>query len=101
MKRPVSLLCEPRAEERKESRIRELDLLVLPRDLLEQGLKADDMSTVMLVHKGGASSEVESTLGCETLAVVSVPMGAVRPSWISERLPMCTRWPDGSRSAKR
>lgn len=55
----------------------------------------------MLVHKGGASSEVESTLGCETLAVVSVPMGAVRPSWISERLPMCTRWPDGSRSAKR
>jgi hypothetical protein len=39
MKRPVSLLCEPRAEERKESRIRELDLLVLPRDLLSKGLK--------------------------------------------------------------
>lgn len=38
MKRPASLLCEPQAEERKESRIRELDLLVLPRDLLEQGL---------------------------------------------------------------
>ncbi len=38
MKRPASLLCEPQAEERKESRIRELDLVVLPRDLLEQGL---------------------------------------------------------------
>lgn len=59
--------------------IHELDLVVLVRDLPDQGLKEGDIGTVVLVHKGGAGYEVEfTTLGGETLAVITVAADAVR-----------------------
>lgn len=59
--------------------IKELDLVVLTRDLPESRLKAGDLGTVVLEHAGGRGFEVEfMTLTGETLAVVTVPLEAVR-----------------------
>jgi Domain of unknown function (DUF4926) len=59
--------------------IAELDTVVLTRDLPEDGLEAGDVGTVVLVHDKSAGYEVEFTsLAGETLAVVTVPVGAVR-----------------------
>lgn len=59
--------------------IRELDMVVLTRDVSENRLKAGDVGTVVLEHGGGKGFEVEFlTLTGETLAVVTVPADAVR-----------------------
>ncbi len=58
----------------------ELDSVVLTTDLPEHGLRAGDIGTVVLVHRGAAGYEVEfTTLGGETLAVVTLPAAQVRP----------------------
>ena len=60
--------------------MREMDLVVLTRDVLDLGLRAGDIGTVVLVHQGGAGYEVEfSTLAGQTLAVVTLHAGDVRP----------------------
>lgn len=60
--------------------IRELDLVVLSRDLPDVGLRAGDMGTVVHIHRGGVGFEVEfATLTGETLAVVTLPADSVRP----------------------
>jgi len=60
--------------------IRELDLVVLSRDLPEKGLRAGDVGTVVHIHRRGAGYEVEfATLTGETLAVVTLPAGSLRP----------------------
>jgi len=59
--------------------IKELDLVVLKRDLPDHHLEAGDVGTVVLIHGGGAGLEVEFlTLTGETVAVVTVPSDAVR-----------------------
>ncbi len=59
--------------------IKELDLVVLRRDLPGSQLKAGDVGTVVLEHAGGRGLEVEfMTLTGETVAVVTVPTDAVR-----------------------
>lgn len=60
--------------------IKELDLVVLERDLPENRLRAGDLGTVVMVHAAGAGFEVEfTTLLGETLAVVTVSAGDLRP----------------------
>jgi hypothetical protein len=60
--------------------IAELDSVVLTEELPEYGLKPGDVGTVVLVHRGGAGYEVEfTTLGGETVAVVSLFAAQVRP----------------------
>jgi hypothetical protein len=39
--------------------IQELELVVLTRDLPEEGLQVGDIGTVVLLHQGGAGCEVE------------------------------------------
>jgi hypothetical protein len=59
--------------------IKELDRVVLQADLPEHGLKAGDVGTVVLEH-GERGYEIEFlSLTGETLAVVSVLAGQVRP----------------------
>lgn len=59
--------------------IKELDRVVLTKDLPDEQLVAGDIGTVVMVHGGGAGYEVEfMTLTGETLAVVSVEAGTVR-----------------------
>ena len=58
----------------------ELDTIVLTEDLPDQGLKAGDLGTVVLVHRNGEAYEVEFvTLGGETVAVVTLSAAQVRP----------------------
>jgi Domain of unknown function (DUF4926) len=60
--------------------IKELDLVVLTRDLEAERLAAGDVGTVVLVHRDGAAYEVEfMTLAGETVAVVTVDAADVRP----------------------
>jgi hypothetical protein len=60
--------------------MREMDLIVLTRDLPDRDLRAGDIGTVVMVHRGGTAYEVEfSTLGGQTLAVVTLTSGDVRP----------------------
>lgn len=60
--------------------MKELDLVVLTQDRLEEHLRAGDIGTVVLVHQAGAGYEVEfSTLGGRTLAVVTLTSDKVRP----------------------
>jgi hypothetical protein len=55
-----------------------LDTIVLTTDLIEHGLKAGDLGTVVLVHKH-VGYEVEfMTLDGETIAVVSLSPELVR-----------------------
>jgi Domain of unknown function (DUF4926) len=59
--------------------IRELDTVVLKKDLPEHGLETGDVGTVVLVHKGRTSFEVEfATLTGHTVAVVTLSADAVR-----------------------
>lgn len=60
--------------------VREFDPVILTEDLPGERLKAGDVGTVVLVHGKGAGFEVEfTTLAGETVSVVTVPAGAVRP----------------------
>ncbi len=60
--------------------ITELDTVVLRNDLPEHGLRAGDVGTVMLVHRGGEGFEVEFVaLDGETVAVASLFSSQVRP----------------------
>src|SRR6266513_2458981 len=64
----------------REITMREMDLIVLTRDVPDRGLRAGDIGTVVLVHRGGAGYEVEfSTLAGQTLGVVTLRAGDVRP----------------------
>jgi len=59
--------------------IKELDTVVLTRDVDERKLRKGDLGAVVLVHGNGTAFEVEFvTLGGETLAVVTLPADAVR-----------------------
>jgi len=60
--------------------IKELDRVVLTMDLLDNGLKAGDIGTVVLVHQADQGFEIEFlTLTGETVAVVTLLAGQVRP----------------------
>ena len=60
--------------------IKELDPVVLTRDLAESGLRAGDVGWIVAVHRGGAGFEVEFvTLAGETVAVETVTGDQVRP----------------------
>jgi hypothetical protein len=60
--------------------IKELDPVVLTEDLPGEGLKAGDVGSVVLVHRGGAGYEVEfTTLSGETVSVVTVAAHTIRP----------------------
>lgn len=60
--------------------IKELDPVVLTKSLPDEKLEIGDIGWVVLVHRAGAGSEVEfMTLAGETVSVVTVPAGAVRP----------------------
>lgn len=59
--------------------IHELDTIVLTVDLLEHGLKKDDVGVVVSVHKNAAGYEVEFvTLGGETVGVISLTPAQIR-----------------------
>ncbi len=60
--------------------IEELEDVILTCDLPEHGLARGDIGTVVLVHKGGKGYEVEfTTLGGETVAILSLAVEQVRP----------------------
>ncbi len=60
--------------------IKEGDPVVLTENLAEDGLQAGDVGWVVMVHHEGAGYEVEFvTLKGETVSVVTVPAGSVRP----------------------
>jgi len=60
--------------------IREHDQVVLTTDLPEHGLKAGDVGTVVLVHRGGEGFEIEFfSLAGETIDVATVTASQVRP----------------------
>jgi len=69
-------------------RISELDVVVVTRDVPDEGLQAGDVGVVLLMHHGhddvppGYTIEVTTLLG-ETVAVVDVPADLVRP--VSDR----------------
>ena len=59
--------------------IKELEIVVLRRDLPERKLKAGDVGTVVLAHREGSGFEVEfTTLAGDPVAVVTVPAADVR-----------------------
>ncbi len=59
--------------------IRELDVVVLRRDLPELRLVAGDVGTVVLAHRDGAGFEVEfTTLSGRTVAVVTISSDDLR-----------------------
>jgi len=59
--------------------IRELDVVVLDRDLPEHGLVRGDVGTVVLVHGDGEGYELEFTaLDGETVAVLTLSAQEVR-----------------------
>ena len=59
--------------------IRELDSVVLTCDLPDYGLKRGDVGTVVLEHPGGGYEVEFITLDGETVAVVSLRRGQLRP----------------------
>jgi hypothetical protein len=60
--------------------IKEHDCIVLTQDLLEEGLRAGDVGTVVHIHQGGAAYEVEFvTLTGQTVAVATVQASQLRP----------------------
>jgi hypothetical protein len=62
------------------TKIKEHDCVVLTDSLPGEGLETGDVGTVVHIHKGGAAYEVEFvTLGGETIAVVTVDAGGLRP----------------------
>lgn len=61
-------------------RIRELDIVVLVRDLEQYGLKRGDVGTVVHCYEGGRAFEVEFVSGAgETIAVVTLSGEDFRP----------------------
>ncbi len=58
--------------------IKELDPVVLTKSLPADGLEAGDVGWVVMVHNGGYEVEF-LTLAGETVSVVTVPFGSVRP----------------------
>jgi Domain of unknown function (DUF4926) len=59
--------------------IKELDTVVLTRDIPEQKLRQGDLGAVVLVHADGRAYEVEFVaLGGETVAVLTLSADAVR-----------------------
>lgn len=60
--------------------MKELDTVILRSDLTEFGLKEGDIGTIVLVHSNPPGLEVEfTTLDGQTLAVVSLSPGQLRP----------------------
>ena len=60
--------------------IKELDSVVLTKNLTEHGLRAGDVGCAVMIHGEGDGYEVEFVaLTGETMAVVTVPAMAVRP----------------------
>ena len=60
--------------------MKELDTVVLTRDLPEHGLRDGDIGTIVLVHEGGAGYEVEFTmLDGETVGVATLEASHLRP----------------------
>jgi uncharacterized protein DUF4926 len=60
--------------------IEELGFVVLTADLSQNGLRAGDLGTVVLVHEGGAGYTVEfATVNGDTVAVVTLSADQVRP----------------------
>ena len=60
--------------------INEHDRVVLTQDVPEEGVMAEDVGTVVHIHRDHAGYEVEFvTLTGHTLAVVSLLRGQVRP----------------------
>ena len=60
--------------------IRELETVVLTRDLSDYGLNRGDIGTVVHLYKDGAAFEAEFVTGKgSTLAVVTLESGDVRP----------------------
>jgi len=60
--------------------IKELDPVVLTKDLLDGQLRAGDVGWVVMVHAGGGGFEVEfATLDGETVSVATVEADCVRP----------------------
>jgi hypothetical protein len=63
----------------------EHDVVVLTRDVPDDGLKAGDVGVILFAHEGhddvppGYTVEVTTLLG-ETVAVVDVPADVVRPA---------------------
>jgi hypothetical protein len=58
--------------------IKELDTVVLTKDLPEHALKRGDLGTIVLVHPAGGYEVEFMTLDGQTLAVVSLPRSHVR-----------------------
>jgi Domain of unknown function (DUF4926) len=60
--------------------IKELDPVVLLRDMPDLGLRKGDVGTAVLVHEDGSGYEVEfSTFGGVTVAVQTLRASDVRP----------------------
>jgi hypothetical protein len=59
--------------------IKELDPVVLTESLPDEGLEAGDVGWVVLVHRDGGFEVEFMTLSGETVSVVTVSAGAVRP----------------------
>ncbi len=60
--------------------IKEHDLIVLKNDVPSEGLKAGDVGTVVHLYGDGKAFEVEfTTLGGNTLSVVTLEADAIRP----------------------
>ncbi len=60
--------------------IRELDTVVLTRDMEKYGLKRDDVGAVVHDYKDGQTYEVEFvSAGGETLALLTLTLADIRP----------------------
>ncbi len=60
--------------------IRELDIVVLAKDLKEHHLERGDVGAVVHVYEGGKAYEVEFVTGeGETIAVTTLPKDDIRP----------------------
>jgi hypothetical protein len=70
--------------------IKELDTIVLTRDIPERQLCQGDLGAVVLVHADG---QAFVTLGGETVAVMTLPAEAVTPSR-GARSRTCAGWCD-------
>lgn len=60
--------------------IRELDIVVLAKNLDEYHLERGDVGAVVHVYEGGKAYEVEFVTGeGETIAIATLPTGDIRP----------------------
>jgi len=60
--------------------IRELDIVVLAKDLKEYHLERGDVGAVVHVYEGGKAYEVEFVTGeGETIAIATLPTSDIRP----------------------